>query len=213
MEFERLLSLIGNEPVFNSALLLAGNVNPATVRIQLTRWSDRGLIIQLRRGLYSLAPPYQKVKPHPFMIANLMQRASYVSCQSALSFYALIPDVVPATVSVTTRRPRRWETTLGTFLFRHVKLNLMRGYHLTELGNGQRAFIATPEKALLDLVYLHAKGDSAAYLNELRLQNLDRLNMEELFRHADWFTTAKIRRAVEIVVSLAQAESEAYQTM
>jgi len=75
-------------------------------------------LYQLRRGLYALAPPYQKVKPHPFTIANRMVRGSYVSSQSALSHYGLIPEVVPVVTSVTASRRGQWETELGNFLFR-----------------------------------------------------------------------------------------------
>ena len=45
---------------------------------------------------------------------------------------------------------------------------------------GQRAFVARPEKALLDLVYLQPGGDAPAYLRELRLQNLDRIDLDAL---------------------------------
>jgi predicted transcriptional regulator of viral defense system len=121
MEFEHLLELVGEEPVFETALLLAGKVNPDIVRLQLTRWTNSGRVYQLRRGLYAIAPPYQKVKPHPYLIANRMQHASYVSGQSALAFYGLIPDTVQATISITTGRPERLETPLGVFEFRHVK--------------------------------------------------------------------------------------------
>ena len=105
-----------------------------------------------------------------------MVRPSYVSLQSALAFYGLIPDVVPATTGITTVRPGRWETPLGLFTFRHVQADLFFGYRQTDLGSGQQAFVATPEKALLDLVYLEPEGDTPAYLRELRLQNLERLD-------------------------------------
>ena len=143
MEFERLLELVGEEPVFETALLLAGKVNPDIVRLQLTRWTKSGRVYQLRRGLYAIAPPYQKVKPHPFLIANRMQRASYVSGQSALAFYGLIPDTVQATLSVTAGRPERWETPLGVFEFRHVKPELLRGYRMTAL-NGPKPRASRP---------------------------------------------------------------------
>src|SRR3990172_1495410 len=150
MEFERMLELVGDEPVFETGLLLAGKVNPDIVRLQLTRWTKSGRVYQLRRGLYAIAPPYQKVKPHPFLIANRMQRASYVSGQSALAFYGLIPETVHITLSVTAGRPQPLETPIGVFEFRHVKPELLRGYRMTDLG-GQQALVATPEKALLDL--------------------------------------------------------------
>jgi hypothetical protein len=213
MEFKRLLELVGDEPVFEAALLLAGKVNPDMVRLQLTRWTKSGKIYQLRRGLYALAPPYQKVKPHPFLVANQMQRTSYVTCQSALAFYGLIPEVLHATLSVTAGRPGRWETPLGVFEFRHVKPDLLRGCRMIDLGSRQQALVATPEKALLDLVYLQPGGDTSAYLHELRLQNLERLDLEALRLQSEVFATPKLRRAVEVITQLAQGESQEYETL
>jgi predicted transcriptional regulator of viral defense system len=121
MEFDRLLEIIGDEPVFETALLLAGDVNPRYIRIQLARWTKGKRIVQLRRGLYAIAPPFQKNKPHPFLVANRLQRASYVSMQTALAFYGLIPETVNITVSVTSGRPERLETPVGIFEFHHIK--------------------------------------------------------------------------------------------
>lgn len=65
MEFEEMLYIVGQEPMFHTGLLLAGDVDPDHIRRQLVRWADSGKVYQLRRGLYALAPPYQQVKPHP----------------------------------------------------------------------------------------------------------------------------------------------------
>ena len=70
MEFKRLIEIIGDEPAFETGLLLAGKIDPSDVCRQLSRWTKAGQLYQLRRGLYALAPPFQKVKPHPFVIAN-----------------------------------------------------------------------------------------------------------------------------------------------
>jgi predicted transcriptional regulator of viral defense system len=214
MEFNHLLNLLGDISVFESALLLAGNISPENLRLQLTRWTRSGRLYQLRRGLYAVAPPYQKVKPHPFVIANLMQRASYVSTQSALAFHGLIPDIVHVTASITAGRPERLETPLGIFEFRHIKPEYLHGYSMTILESSkpsQEALVATPEKALLDLIYLQPGGDTPNYLTELRLQNLDQLDMDELHRQAEIFRTPKLRRAVEIIARLAQNESQEYE--
>jgi len=216
VEFECLLELVGDEPVFETALLLAGKVKANHVRQQLSRWVKSGRIYQLRRGLYALAPPYQKVNPHPFLIANRLQRASYVSRQTALAFYGMIPDTAQATLSVTSGRPERLETRLGVFEFRRVKPELLAGYRMIGLGQSQpkqQALVATPEKALLDLIYLQPKGDSAEYLGELRLQNLERLDLDELRRQAETFNTPKLRRAVNVIMDLAQSELREYETL
>jgi predicted transcriptional regulator of viral defense system len=212
MELTSLLDIVGNEPVFETGLLLAGEVDPNDVRRQLSRWTKTGHIYQLRRGLYALAPPFQKVKPHPFVVANRMVRSSYVSLQSALGYYGLIPDVVPVTTSVTTGRPNQWQTPLGVYTFRHIKTELFVGYRLVDLVGNQQAFVATPEKALLDLVHLQRGGDSAEYLQELRLQDMERLDLDALQHHAELASSPKLRRAVAHVIELTQAERE-YETL
>jgi predicted transcriptional regulator of viral defense system len=212
MEFKHLLELLGDEPIFETSLLLAGNINPNTVRLQLNRWTKTGRLYPLRRGLYAVAPPYQRTKPHPFVIANRLQRASYISMQSSLAFYNLIPDTVNVTMSVTAGRPERLKTPLGIYEFKHIKPDLFRGYRMTDL-RSQHALVATPEKALLDLVYLQPDGETKEYLQELRLQNLDRLNLDEMRKQAEAVNKPKLRRAVEIISNLAQVESRDYEVL
>ncbi|HEX4960739.1 MAG TPA: hypothetical protein VF173_07865 [Thermoanaerobaculia bacterium] len=211
MRFEDLLETVGDEPVFETGLLLAGDVDPADVRRQLSRWTRAGRLYQLRRGLYALAPPFQKVRPHPFLVANRLVAGSYVSLQSILAHHALIPEYVPVTTSVGSGRPGRWDTPLGTYDFRHVQTDFLTGFRREDLGGGQDAFLATPEKALLDLVYLEPDADSPAYLAELRLQNLETLDQAELRRLAEASGKPKLLRASERILELAETEAREYQ--
>lgn len=213
MRFEELLAAIGEEPVFETGLLLAGDVDPGDVRRQLSRWTELGRLLQLRRGLYTLAPPYRKTHPHPFLLANQMMRGSYVSLQSALSYHGLIPEGVPVTTSVTTGRPGRWDTPLGAFAFRHVRSELFQGYRRIEVAKDQEAFVATPEKALLDLIYLEPGSEDPAYLDELRLQHLDRIDPESLLRQAEAFRRPKLLRAARWIVRQAETDASEYEPL
>lgn len=213
MEFQQLLEIVGSEPVFETGLILAGDVDAADIRRQLSRWTAAGRLHQLRRGVYSVASPYQKVKPHPFVVANALVRGSYVSLQAALAHDGLIPEATPVVTSVTTGRPGRWETPLGVFEYRHVKASWLHGYRQLDLGAGQRAFVALPEKALLDLVHLQPGGDDPTYLAELRLQNLDRLDLGRLAALAGQSGSPKLRRAAQQIAALAHAESAEYETL
>ena len=213
MKFADLLRIVGDEPVFETGLLLAGDADPVDVRRQLSRWVRSGRLVQLRRGRYALAPPFRRIQPHPFVTANRIVTGSYVSCQSALAFHGLIPEAVFAVTSATAGRPGRWATPLGTFDYRHLRQRLLWGFRRVPLGQGQEAFVAGPEKALLDLVYLEPAGDSAAYLAELRLQNLDRLDLEELAGQARRFGRPKLERAAAAVAELARAEALEYQAL
>jgi predicted transcriptional regulator of viral defense system len=212
MEFAHLLEIVGHEPVFETGLLLAGDLSPANVRRQLSRWTKAGRLYQLRRGLYALAPPFQKVKPHPFLVANRLLRGSYVSRQSALAHYGLIPEAVPVTTSVTALKPAAWDTPLGRYEYRHIKKELLYGYQRVELGSGQQAFVSTPEKALLDLAHLQPGGDAAEYLQGLRLQNLDRLDLDRLRSLAARARSPKLRRTSAGVRLLAEA-AERYEAL
>ncbi|MCC7260995.1 MAG: hypothetical protein IT369_00600 [Candidatus Latescibacteria bacterium] len=205
------MGTIGKEPVFSSSLLLAGKVNPQGLGQQLTRWTKAGRLIQLRRGLYSLAGAYRKIEPHPFLIANQLRQPSYISLQSALAYYGMIPEYVPVVTSVTTQRPGLVETPLGSFLFKHLKSPFFKGFRLLEIEAGQRIFLASPEKSLLDLVYLTPGADSREYLEELRLGNFPTLDMLALREMARDTGSPKLRCAVERIGELAIAEE--YQVL
>lgn len=212
MEFGTLLSIVGESPVFKTGLLLAGAESPDYIRRQLSGWVSAGKIWQLRRGLYMLAPPYQKVAPHPFLVANRMALGSYVSLQAALAYYGMIPEYVPVTTSVTTQRPGEWETPIGHFAYRHIRPRLFFGYHIIKVDDRQEALVASPEKALLDLIYLQPGGDTPSYLESLRLQNLAQVQINELKRIAHIVDKPKLDRAVAALAELL-AEKESYEVL
>ncbi len=213
MKFEDLLTDVAEEPVFETGFLLVGDRDPGDVRRQLSRWVGTKRLYQLRRGLYTLAPPHRKVRPHPFLVANHLLRGSYVSLQAALGHYGLIPEHVPVTTSVGPGSPGSWDTPLGRFEFRHLAAGLMGHYRQIEVGDGQWAFVATPEKALLDLVHLVPGADRLEYLRELRFQNLESLDLDALADVAAALGKPKLRRAAKIVAELAETEMEEYETL
>jgi hypothetical protein len=204
MKLVDLLAIVKDEPVFETGFLLAGDVDPADVRRQISRWVKSGRLLQLRRGLYALAPPYCKARPHPFLVANRLVRGSYVSLQSALAYHGLVPEHVPVTTSVTIARPQRRENPFGAFEYHHVNPGAFGGYRREALGEGQEALVATPAKALADLVGLVPGGDSAAYLAELRLQSLERIDDAEITSHPILGRRPKIRRALRHLAALAE---------
>jgi predicted transcriptional regulator of viral defense system len=202
MKFEELLTLLNGETIFSSAILLAGSVSKNVIRKQLTRWVSRGKLIQIRRGFYLIAQPYRDMQPHPFLIANMIKMASYVSLQSALGHYGIIPEYVPVITSVTTGRTEEIITEVGRFQFKHIKKDLFWGYQRIEVVAGTKIFMALPEKCLLDLIYLTPKSDSVEYLEEMRLQNTQLLNKKILIDYAQKFKTPKFDRALKIILNL-----------
>lgn len=204
MRFESLLAAVGDEPLFETGFLLAGDVDPADLRRQLSRWVRSGRLFQLRRGLYALAPPYRKTEPHPFLVANRLVRGSYVSLQSALAFHGLIPEHVPVTTSITSGRPQQRDNAFGRFAYHHCPAGRLGGYGAAKLPGGQEAWVATPARALADLVHLVPGADSRAYLSELRLSSLDELDPAELLEARG--EQPKLRRAARVIAALRAEE-------
>ena len=201
MKFEDLLNKVVNLPCFTTRFLAAGK-NLSQIRLQLSRWVKGGRLIKLHKGLYTLAEPYRKIKPEPFCIANSLKSASYVSLQSALAWYGLIPEFVPVVTSVTTGRPQTIETPMGRFDFRHINKSFFWGYQQVELTAGQMTFIARPEKALLDLVYLTPSGDKEEFIEELRIQNLEQIDKAVLREFAGKSQSPKLNRALQNIESI-----------
>jgi len=202
MRWESLLDLLRGEIVFRSSILHSAGEDSATTRRQLMRWAHAGRLEQLRRGVYAVAPPYRTRPPHPFVVAGLLRPGSYVSLQSALSHYGLIPEHVPTVSSVTTGRPETLRTSLGSFVFRHVSTRLFWGYEVVRLGGAETAFVASAEKAILDTVHLTRGGDGEAFLRELRLQNLEVLHPGRLESLAEQSGLPRLRRAAAFVAQL-----------
>ncbi len=213
MKWDEFLHMMDDQTIFEPAMLFAGNDRPAEVRRQLSRWVKAGKLHQVRRGLYTVAPPYAKIRPQPFAVAGRLTWPSYVSLQSALAYHGLIPEAVPVVTSVTTGRPGYHDTQAGRYKFHHVKRDFFWGYHEVKFGNGQFAYIAAPEKALLDQCYLTPGADSPDYIRELRLDPEGNVEPERLISFAERSESAKLCRFVSMFVSWLESEREGRETV
>ncbi len=152
MKWGDFLNLVGDLPVINTEVLVVGVANPGAVKVQLSRWRRAGKLIQLKKGFYVLAAAYRKIDIYELYVASFLKRPSYVSLEKALEFYGLIPEAVPIYTSVTPKRQGKFISKIGIFEYQHIKDSLFWGYDSISM-NKQTAFIASPEKALLDLIY------------------------------------------------------------
>lgn len=124
-----------------------------SVRFLLTRASQRGDVIKLRRELYILPD-------HPasdLEIANRLYQPSYVSFEYALGYYHLIPEAVYEVTSATPRTSRRFEALGKAFTYHHLKPSAFTGYCPEKVG-GRVVLIAEPEKAVVDSLYFASLG-------------------------------------------------------
>lgn len=147
-------------------------VNLATKAKRLER---EGEILRLKKGLYVTSPRISRTELSPFLLANHIYGPSYVSMQTALRYYGLIPEAVYSVQSMTTGVARDYENAIGTFNYIHVPARYYNiGVTMIESA-GATFMIATPEKALCDLMVFTPK------LN-LRFQTSMREYLEEDMR-------------------------------
>lgn len=207
MKYETLVKVAGDLPLVDSPTLrLLTNV-PRSLSVQLSRWVRDGRLIRLRRGAYALPAPWRRSCAPAEHVANLLHSPSYVSLERALSIYGLIPEGVPVVTSVTTGRPITLTTGLGAFVYRHVKVGWFFGYCEMAFGGGS-ALVATPEKALLDLIYLGSGEWVEERIAALRLQNLHLVDPAVLLDMADARSRPRVRRAAERLRRHVESERE-----
>lgn len=202
MKIEELADRVPNNGLFRSGQILSGYRRPTHVRRQLDRWVKSGRVLQLRREVYLLRKPYVSSSAHPFAAANTLKKASYVSLQSALAHYGMIPEFVPVTTSVTTGRPEECDTPMGRFQFRHIKTDRFFGFEEVEIAPQQLVLIASPSKALVDLLYLTPHSNNPDYLRQLRLHEPEGFDRDALESVVERMGSLKVKRAIRRIIRL-----------
>ena len=137
-------------------------------RNNLTRWCRRGLLVKLRNEHYAF-PEYRQVPGFARYVANQIYKPSYISLHSALSFYGMIPEEVVQLTSVSTLKTASFSNPFGSFHYQNVKESLLFGYEINTMSDGRGVLMATPEKAILDLLYLNPFYRTEKDIEELRL--------------------------------------------
>lgn len=124
-------------------------------RAKLTALLKNKDLIRVKKGLYVFGAEYRKDRYSLEILANKIYGPSYVSREYALAFYGMIPEHVVEVTSVAFKRSRSFDTPVGRFSYEHLPEQLYRvGYNLMTVRDHSTALIATPEKALADLLYL-----------------------------------------------------------
>lgn len=212
MRWEEFINITSELAVIDTEILLAGVTNTTAIKVQISRWQKSGRLIQLKRGLYLLAESYRKTTVYEPYIASVLKKPSYISMEKALEYHGLIPEAVTIYTSVTPKRQAKFTTKEGTFLYRHIKNTLFWGYESVTVNN-QTAFIALPEKALLDLIYLNKIKATNDYLQELRLQNTENIDTNKLFLFAKKFKKPGILKSAEVIQKYIQTYRKEEKTL
>ncbi len=142
--------------VFDETVLrnLLADRSESARKVLVHRAIAAGEVIRLKPGPLLLAPEFRKTQPHPFVIAATLHSPSHVSLESALAHHGLIPEAVYQVISVTSSRSRTFQTPVGIFSFVRVPAVYPRaGVQAIKVDGRNWAFVATPLRAIADLVY------------------------------------------------------------
>ncbi|OAQ38215.1 hypothetical protein A5893_15575 [Pedobacter psychrophilus] len=166
----------------------------------------------IKKGLYIVGPAIIAAIPEKFTIANHLLGPSYISLDSALSYYGLIPEKVYTTSSVTIKSSKEFDTSIGFFSYSQLPVPYYSfGIKSLLIGESQQILIASKEKALCDKI-IKTKGivlrsEKQAYeflIKNLRMDEfiLKNLNTDEI---ENWLNNAPKAESISQVVKVIKS--------
>ena len=173
-------------------------------RTNLLRWVKKGYLIKLRSEYYAFSE-CEQTPDFQLLIANKIYKPSYISLHSALSFYGIIPEMVVQITSVSTLKTARFTNDFGEFSYNNVKEELYFGYEPKVLKDNRSILFATPEKALLDLLYLYPFYNSNEEIENLRLDDSfmkEELNLKRLQDYLGIFKNKALEKRIKILLNM-----------
>lgn len=173
---------------------------------KITELVKQGILILVRRGVYIPGPRLNIAKPEAFLLANHLLGPSYVSLESALSYWGFIPEKVYETISVTTQKSAVYQTPAGRFSYTHIPLPYYSfGIQQVELTKKQRVLMATPEKALCDkivttsgIILRSSKQVKELLMEDLRIER-DKLRNLDHKEISQWMIDAPKKGSLDIL--------------
>lgn len=200
-----------NGQVITHQMLMSMLTNYKRPHDKIHDLQKKGFLTSLKRGIYIGGSALDMATPEMFLIANHILGPSYISLDSALSYYNLIPEQVFETSSVTTKKTSIFSTPKGAFSYTHLQLPYYAfGIKTIKLSNNQYVLMASKEKAIFDKVVcstgivLRSKVAAYQYLvenlrvDEAQLKKLDTKEMKS------WLNEAPKKESLLMVLKMIE---------
>jgi len=178
-------------------------IYPNFNRSNYYQWQQNGQIVNLRQGWYAFSD-YLHQTDYARFFAGQIYAPSYISLHTALNFYGIIPEAVVEITSVTTQKTTRFSNAFATYSYQSVKPALFFGYEAKKMQDGKTYMMATPEKALIDLLYLYPQYNTVQDMRELRLDEdwmKNELNDARLETYLQQINSKIIHKRVNTLIS------------
>jgi len=178
---------------------------PGFDKRRLFEWQKKGYIIKLRNEWYSL-PEFLEEPYSSWIIANMAHEPSYISLESALNYYGLIPEGVFMTTSVTTKRPLRIEMAGHNYSYACIKKELYGGYHLIKADRYKRKIrIADFERTIVDFFYFRSNYKTLRAISGLRFIEpvlRENLKIDRLYQYLEEFKNKELEGRVRKMLKI-----------
>jgi hypothetical protein len=153
---------------------------------KISYMAQKGELISLVKGYYALGNPKQRNLYLAYNTANTIYGASYISRYTALSYYGLLSDGIRTIESMTTKRPKVVTNKLGQFSYVHLSEKVFHiGIKSINVSPISTFLIASPEKALCDLIWTTKNITFSTYQDMIYFLEEDQRIDLSLFEHAD----------------------------
>lgn len=207
MHFSRILKNYTSAPIPRHVLLeiLNGYTRPNDKISELIK---QGELSAVKKGLYIPGDHSDLPAPEPFLIANHLRGPSYVSLETALSYWGFIPERTHETSSVTLKSSKKYSTPAGRFGYIYIAAPYYAlGIRYVVLKTNQCALVASPEKALCDKIIstpqinLRSIKQTLQFLHEdlrIDLEMLQSLNGQLI---ENWLQLAPKRSSLSMLVN------------
>ncbi len=166
----------------------------STTAQQLSRWVKKGYLIRLRKSLYML-PEFHKGEEMLFFVANKLYPPSYISLETALSYYNIIPETAANMTSVTTRTTRNFTSFGIIYKYRTISPEVFTGY-IIEQKYEIYYLLAEPEKALIDYLYFCYR-DGTPPSDRIDWETVNKMRKERLVKFINLFHKKRFQTFIE----------------
>ncbi len=200
MQFYDFEEKMKNYPVFTASEARSVFFDQKNIIIQIAFWLKKGYLEKIKDGLYILSKVKNEI--NPMVLAGKIYEPSYLSLEFALNYYGIIPDIPGTYTSVTSRTTKYFKNRFGNFTYQKIKPFFFTGYETRRERNVSFS-IATPEKALIDYLYLNKNRAMANFdfWKEMRIDDEFKFKKKKLEFYKNLLNNKKVDELIESVLN------------
>lgn len=200
MDFYDFEEKVKNYPVFTASEVKSIFFDQKNITTQVAFWLKKGYLEKIRDGLYVLSKFKDEI--NPMVLAGKIYEPSYLSLEFALNYYGIIPDIPGTYTSATSRTTKYFKNRFGNFTYQKIKSDFFNGYE-TRSEKNISFNIATPEKALVDYLYLNKNKiiPDFNFWKEMRIDEDFKFKKKKLEFYKRLLNDRKVNKLIESILN------------